>query len=250
MTYFRILSAAFCFTVFGIGGLLIGSLIFPLIILIFPKSRRRGIFLSLIHHSWTLFVWVMCFLKLIEVKVSDKKALCALEGKIIVANHPSLIDIVVLISLIPKSICIVKGKLAHNFFIKSIIKHAYILNSEDFNTLSRKVENAIKEGLNVIIFPEGTRTDFSIKEPKLHRGFAQLSLRLGVGIIPITIETTPHILGKNQKWYDIGKSTATYRIIAHDEITACKNDKISNHTQAKNLVERVKRKIFNDFLNN
>ena len=250
MKFLRILLTAFCFTTFGLGGLFIGSFIFPLILIFGDGRKQRFIFSNIIHISWKLFVYLMSACRLISVKMVNSEHLKSLKGKIVVANHPSLIDIVILISQIPNSICIVKGSLANNFFIKNIIKCVYILNNEDFEALSHKVDKALKENFNIIIFPEGTRTNFNNKEYKLHRGFAQLAIKSNAGIIPINIESTPHILGKNQKWYDIGVSVVKYTITSHNEITICKNDKISNHTQAKELVNCVKAKIFNAFSNN
>lgn len=249
MRYLRLLSAAFCFMIFGLGGLLIGNIVFPLILIFVNKKKRRRIFSDIIHKTWKLFVRLMCICRLISVDMVNSEHLGSLKGKIIAANHPSLIDIVILISKIPNSICIAKGALANNIFIKNIIKCVYIYNDEDFNALFNKVNEALKDDFNIIIFPEGTRTDFDSPGHKLHRGFAQLAIKSNAGIIPVNIESTPHILGKNQKRHDIGTSVVKYTITTYNEIVVCRNEKTSDHIQAKEIVDCVKLKIFNAFSN-
>ena len=122
MRYIRSFFTVFCFAIFGIGGFLIGTVIFPLTLLIVPKKNQRYVLINTVHYSWKIFVFVMSFFRLIKVKVENKEKIKNLKGRVVVANHPSLIDIVLLISIVPNSVCIVKGKLANNFFIKHIIR--------------------------------------------------------------------------------------------------------------------------------
>ena len=117
--------SGFCFSIFGIGGFLTGTLLVPPVLIFCSKRLQKRILSSTIHHLWRFFVWLMCCLKLIDIKTKNKQELKKLRGKIVVANHPSLIDVVILVSRIPHSICVVKGDLFKNFFIKSLIRRVY-----------------------------------------------------------------------------------------------------------------------------
>ncbi len=187
----------------------------------------------------------MSFFKLIKIQVKHASILKNLKGTVIVANPPSLIDIVSLVSLIPRSVCIVKGKLAQNIFIRSIIKRVYITNDlepSDFMNLTAKILN---ENLNIIIFPEGTRTDFNKSEYYIHRGFAQIAIKAKAPLLFVKIEATPLILGKNQKWDDVGKKTSCYTITPLQPIKINTSTSASVYILAKRYAEIVKKEFFN-----
>lgn len=232
-----------CFSIFGIGGIITGLGIVPLVLIIFPKKQQRQIFSSMIHYLWKVFVWGMCIMKLIDVKIKDKDQLKQLRGNIIVANHPSLIDVVILVSKIPRSICVVKGSLFKNFFVKSLIRRVYLSNSmppQDF------MDQAIKDlnmGYNIIIFPEGTRT-IKNRPLHLHRGFAYLQIYSGHDIQPIHIKNKPHILGKNSSWYDVGVKTSVYSLKILPKIVFNQKIKQNNRQQAIAITEITKKSLF------
>lgn len=246
MRYIKSFFTVFCFAIFGIGGFLIGTVIFPLTLLIVSKKNQRFILINTVHYSWKIFVFIMSFFRLIKVKLKNKEKVKNLKGHVIVANHPSLIDIVLLISIVPNSVCIVKGKLANNFFIKHIIRKIYIVNNFDPNVVLNDTVKAINEGYNFIIFPEGTRTPLenTNHELKLHRGFAQASLRAKAPILPIKIFNSPRILTKSQKWYDIGSVRSNYIVTILNEILPSNFDESSQHKQAVRLTKEIERVLF------
>lgn len=209
---------ALCFALFGIGALVLGGLIFPIILLVYRNPmRQRKILSYFVHISWRFFVWLMVVMRLISVKCSDKQRLRSLRGHIIIANHPSLIDIVILISRIPNSVCVVKKGLFHNFFIKHVIRKIYLSNDLPAEEFVNRGMEFLKAGYNIIIFPEGTRT-MAGRKIKLHRGFAYLHLESKCPILPIHIENSTHILGKNQPWWDVGTKTSVYTLTLKKDI--------------------------------
>lgn len=246
MRYIRSFFTVFCFAIFGIGGFLIGTVIFPLTLLIVPKKNQRYVLISTVHYSWKIFVFVMSFFRLIKVKVENKEKIKNLKGRVVVANHPSLIDIVLLISIVPNSVCIVKGSLANNFFIKHIIRKIYIVNNFDPSVVLNDAVKAINKGYNFIIFPEGTRTPLenTNHELKLHRGFAQASLRAKAPILPIKIFNSPRVLTKSQKWYKVGSKRTNFIITILNEIFPSNFDESSHYIQAVRLTEEIERVLF------
>ena len=245
MRFFRSCLAVFCFTLFGLGGLVVGLLLFPIFTL-FVRSERKQIVLSrIVRGSWIFFVKVMTFLRLIKIEIEEKTDFKNIKGNIIVANHPTLIDVVLLISLVPNCICVVKNGLLKNPFIKNIIRGVYLVNDENPEDFLKKGADILSKGLNIVIFPEGTRTtDFSKTPEKLYRGFAQLAVRSNAPVLPVQINCNPLILGKNQKWYDVDKKTVLYTIEFLSPIkTTLKSDE-SFHHQAKVLSEKIKEKLF------
>ena len=245
MKLLRAVLSGICFAIFGIGGVFIGTIIFPVICMAVKKTRQRAAFTAVIHYAWQLFVFLMRLFRLIDlnIKKSDLAVLKNLRGTVVAATHPSLIDIVILISLIPRSVCIVKSSLAHNFWMKFIIRKIYLVN-DDPETFIREAADLLENGFNVIVFPEGTRTDFKAKTRKIHRGFAHIAVRAKAAVLPILIRNDPLILGKGQLWYQMGSKTSVYGIYVLPFIIPGVRDGESFHKSAQTVTDLLRRVLF------
>lgn len=213
----RWFATAASFFVFGVGGILVPIMIVPVLYLL-PGDvlvrERRG--KKVIHHSFRFFIRMMKFLGLLKYQVTDVKKLQG--AQLILANHPSLLDVVFLISLVPNASCIVKGKLLKNPFMHGPIKAAgYIVNEGGAGDIITEAAAAFDKGHALIIFPEGTRTTPSNKI-QLQRGAANIAVRKGVDITPIIISCTPTTLTKSDRWYDIPDKTVCFQIRIKDKI--------------------------------
>lgn len=245
MRFLRSCLTVFCFSLFGFGGLVVGLILFPIFSLFTSTEKKPFILSATVRASWIFFVKVMTFLRLIKVQVKGKQNFKNIKGNIIVANHPTLIDVVLLVSFVPNCICVVKNGLAKNFFIKNIIRGVYLVNDENPEDFLKKGSDILSKGLNIVIFPEGTRTtDFSKAPEKLYRGFAQLAVRSNAPVLPVRIECNPLILGKNQKWYNVDKKTVLYTFQFLPPIKLPPKTKESFHIQAKALSQKVQEKLF------
>ena len=241
--FLRSLLCATCFCIFGLGGLLIGSAVFPIFLLIYKSKKQRKMFVNTIHYSWRLFVWIMCVLRLIQVKCPGYKKLKSLRGTIVIANHPSLIDVVILVSKIPNSVCVVKESLFRNIFVRKVIGKTYMSNTMNPDEFIANGADILSNGYNIIIFPEGTRT-IPNKVVHLHRGFAYLHLATGADILPIKITNDPQILGKMQKWWDIGTKPSVYNIIVNPTICFDKKNTQTKRAAAIKITEQAKNILF------
>ena len=120
-----------------------------------------------------------------RLSVENREMLKGIKGKVVIANHPSLLDVVILISLIPNANCIVKGSLVQNKFISLIIRNLYIPNTLPFDEqLERAKKSMLEDGNNLIIFPEGTRSKPG--EPwYFKKGAARFALYANADVVPI-----------------------------------------------------------------
>jgi len=187
----RVMMKNVCFGLFGIGSLVFSILVFPLMQVFIPNKQKRDEKMrKTIRFSFDSFVHLMQFLKLITVSWNNKVSILSEDsGYIIIANHPSLIDIIILISRIPRGDCIVKHSLFRIPFIGGIVNRLYISNNLDGETLLNTCSRRLEAGNTMIIFPEGTRNQGAgIGEVK--RGAARIALHSNQRIIPIRIETS------------------------------------------------------------
>ena len=204
--WWRLFAKTLSFTLFGLGALLLSLLVFPVIPL-FVHSRQglRRVLRRTVSGSFSLFVLVMKILGLIKVRVRDPERLREAKGVIVVANHPSLIDVVILIAHMPQADCIIKSKLRKNPFVRGVVGRIYIPNSLSFPETVSACADSLAEGNSLVIFPEGTRTA-SGAQPCLKRGSAQLALRVGCEILPVLIKASnPRGLRKGDPFFSLAR---------------------------------------------
>lgn len=178
---------------FGVCSVLFSSVGFPIILILsgFSKQRFCKIARAVIFIFFKAFVWEMRLLGILTLHVEHRERLKNIEPSVIVANHPSFLDIVILFSLIPKVTCIVKGSLADTPFVRHIVRPLYIPNSIPFEAQLKRVQESLAHGEPLVIFPEGTRTVPG--EPMtFKKGAARFALFSGRPVQPIYI-------GGNQK---------------------------------------------------
>ena len=198
---YRVIIKLLSFLVFGIGTLMLVIAVFPVMSLaLHPAERFQKHARSLVSCMMRVFVGFMSVMGGIQVEPDDRNAYRRLSSKILVANHPSLLDVVILFSLIPNADCIVQASLSRHI-VWGVIRRLYIPNSLDFNELSAACIHSLAQGNCIIIFPEGTRTPRS-GELNLKKGAARLAILSGCGIIPVHIGgTDKYGLGKHDPWW-------------------------------------------------
>ena len=142
---FRRICVALCFCSFGIICM-VGNLFFiPIIILRLNKFKfAENIARDLIFAAWRIFLYLIVFYG--YAKIDFKVKLANKSSSVIIANHPSLLDVVLLLSHIRRANCIVKASFRRNIFLFGAIRAAnYILNTENEEMLNL-AKNALDNG--------------------------------------------------------------------------------------------------------
>ena len=199
----RVLATGFCFLVFGLGGLLMRCAVYPLLVLTVQDKQRRVICAqSIIHYSFRAFVWLMSAVRVLSYEVRGHERLQR-RGLLVLANHPSLIDVVLLIALIRNADCIVKDALLRNSFTRGPIRAAgFIANNAGVGLIADCIQS-LRAGNNLIIFPEGTRTPLHCGAMRLQRGAANVAVRGDFDITPVHIHCTLPMLTKGTPWWRV-----------------------------------------------
>ena len=199
-----ILSAAF-FLMFGTGGLLFSFLLlFPV-----PKTCARRILRALFR----FFVWAGAKVGLfrIEISADDRRRLKSVSGAVVVSNHQTLIDAVILISLLGDSVCVTKEAVSRNPFMRVVARKILVVNDGSIAVV-RSASRYLKEGINVVVFPEGTRTPAGAPEHVFHRGSAHIAIQSASPVELVSMDCDMNVLAKGQPWWDVGDRTATYKV--------------------------------------
>lgn len=198
----RIVATAICFSVFGLGGILLGVCVCPAAMLFVRGAKRQQqLSQTIIHYCFRGFVGLMKLVGVISYEVHGAERLQR-RGLLILANHPSLIDVVFLISFVRHADCIVKAALARNPFTSGPIRAAsFITNGEGAGLLEDCVRS-LQDGNNLIIFPEGTRTPLK-GAIRLQRGAAHVAVRGRIDITPVHIHSSLPMLTKGTPWWKV-----------------------------------------------
>jgi 1-acyl-sn-glycerol-3-phosphate acyltransferase len=212
----RWFGTAFSFFMFGVGGIVLAMLMVPVLYCLpgDELSRQRRAQLA-IHHIFRWYVAMLSFLGVIRLDESGADKLK--HARLILANHPSLLDVVLLMSMVPNANCIVKGKLTRNYFVRGSIRAAgYIINEEESDVVAAAAR-VFDRGQALIIFPEGTRTSPGM-ELDFKRGAANVAVRTGSDITPVLIYCRPTTLTKNDHWYQVPSKRVKFRILVQNKI--------------------------------
>ena len=128
--YWRVFATGLSFTVFGVGGLLMRIVLFPVLNLaVRRKERRVAAARELIRLAFRTYVDMMRALGVLRYEVRGLEKL-ERGGLLILANHPTLIDTVFLMAFVKNADCIVKGALWNNPFTRGPVRAAGYINNE------------------------------------------------------------------------------------------------------------------------
>jgi 1-acyl-sn-glycerol-3-phosphate acyltransferase len=154
----RLFATGFCFFSFGLGGLLLWMLVFP-ILSILPGDRLQRISRGqkAVHYSFYFFIGLMHRMGVMTYEINGLEKLNR-PGQLIIANHPTLVDIVFIISRVKQVNCIVKEQLWHNPFMRGPILNAGYISNGDPEKMIDECVQWLRSGGAMIIFPEGTRS--------------------------------------------------------------------------------------------
>ncbi len=202
----RLLATGWCFFTFSLGGLLLAVLVFPIINLtaVFSSDEQLKHYRAqaVIHYAFKFFLWQMVILGIMRMNIVGMEKLNNGKASLILANHPTLVDVVLLISVIKRTNCVVKTSLFKDPFLNGVVKAAGYINNDGTDAVIDDCAAALKAGDNLVIFPEGTRS-VPGRAMKFQRGAAHIATRSGAAVVPVTITCDPPTLTKAQKWYHI-----------------------------------------------
>ena len=207
------------FGLFGIGGLVLRLVVFPLLhVTVRGRTRRVAAARTIIRLAFRAYVDVMRALGVLRYEVSGLEKL-ERRGLLILANHPTLIDTVFLMAFVRNADCIVKGALWNNPFTRGPVRAAgYISNSgADGDGLVRDCIASLEDGNNLIVFPEGTRTPAG-GAISLKRGAANIAVRGARPITPVVIRCDPPTLGKGEKWWRVPPRRVRFSLHVQDDL--------------------------------
>jgi 1-acyl-sn-glycerol-3-phosphate acyltransferase len=202
----RIGKTGFAFATFGICALILSFFVFPVIsILVKDNSNKRRYVRRSISIGCRTFISGSRRLGLFSYQLIGYERLLK-SGSLIVANHPTLIDIVFMLAWVPDLDCIVKKEIAGNPFLYRALSSAGYTSNADIGGLIDDCAAILRNGGSVMIFPEGTRTNPN-RKGFFKRGAAHVALAADAQVVPVLIRCRPVMLTKRARWFEVPEST-------------------------------------------
>ena len=104
--YWRVIATGSCFAIFGIGALGLTFIVFPLMTWTARNQTQREMRVqSIIQQAFNLFCRTMKLTGTIDYRFDNVEQMQQDRNCLIVANHPSLIDYVLIASHLPQCDC-------------------------------------------------------------------------------------------------------------------------------------------------
>lgn len=208
-----------CFAAFGIGGTILSAIFFPLL-MIAPGSpaARQTRARTVVGFFFRLLVRTLQASGCMRLETAGLEKLRASDGMLILANHPSYIDVVVLLSLVPQAGCVVKGTLWYNPFYWSIVRSAGYINNSAPEDVIESCARTLSCGQSLLLFPEGTRT-LPGRNIEFLRGAAHVALKAKPEVLPVLIACDPPTLTKGEPFWRVPEKPFTFRVTVLDAVS-------------------------------
>lgn len=186
-TLFNFLTSVAAFVYFAIGSLflsLLGIVLFPLLLLLLGRDRVKLIFHYFIMYGTRVLIYGMLHVKkvIINPNMEDFST-----PKVIIANHTSFLDILLLLMLHPKLIMLTNDWVYNSPFFGKIVRFGdFFPTSIGLEDNIDKLKAVVDKGYSIIVYPEGTRSvDGEIG--RFHKGAFYIAEQLNLDILPIIL---------------------------------------------------------------
>jgi 1-acyl-sn-glycerol-3-phosphate acyltransferase len=154
-----------------------------------------------------------------DISFPDADKLRNLRATVLAPNHPSLIDAVILLSIVPNTVCIMRANLIESPFLGGAARLAGFVPNDRGPALIRQGIEKIRAGENLLIFPEGTRTEAQAINSFKH-GFALIAKKTDAPIQTVFIERKGRYLSKGVPLFSLARPPFRFRLHLGDVFRA------------------------------
>lgn len=194
-TLIGLIRTVLLFLLFFIGCIFLRVLIAVLYLVPVRKSSKQRLVCRLIQITCKGILLLATAVKKEHINKANERFQ---HPAIIIANHQSFIDILVLLSLSSKILMVTNHWVWHSPFFGAIIRYVdFYYIGEGYEQYMERMRKKVKEGYSIAIFPEGTRT-YNGKMKRFHKGAFYLADTLQLDILPILLYGNNKIIAKAQ----------------------------------------------------
>jgi len=217
MRWFKTIRGALVFFVFYVGGAVFGLVVLPIVSLFTRDETTR------IKRNQRIvtggFRWTLAALRWTRIFDFDPRQVqpgLPDHPVLVVANHPTTIDVVAVLSVYRDAVVVIKDKIWNDRLLRWLFRWLGHVHGGDGTLESNLavvsgVEERLSQGFHVVIFPEGTRSPAGGLAPMAKGAFA-IAARTGVDILPVLITSDPPVLHRDAPWHELPDRPVAYRV--------------------------------------
>jgi 1-acyl-sn-glycerol-3-phosphate acyltransferase len=211
----RVLFTGSAFLGFFSLAVLLSYLVLPLVaVATRDRVLRARRCRKVVATVWIYFHDYMRITRLLRYDARPHRERVSVPGgpHVIVANHPTLVDVTALLSTLPDGVVVVKRALMRSPLVGPILRFCRHIDAGDGGAFAgvavyEQAMQHLREGTPVLLFPEGTRSpERGLGEFRL--GAFQIACRAGVPLVQLLLRCEPPTLMRGQAWYEIPERTA------------------------------------------
>jgi 1-acyl-sn-glycerol-3-phosphate acyltransferase len=200
-----LLRAAVAFGWFLIGCVVLTVILLAVIIIPISKGKKQRFMMTcisaMIDSDWRTMFHV-------SVKWIDKDSLD--KPAIMIANHASFVDLMMLIGSSNKLLLVTNDWVWNSPLFGAFIRFVEYIHAKDDSSWDlEKIQQKVDEGYSILIFPEGTRTTDG-RIGRFKKGAFYLAEQLELDILPVVIHGLHHVLRKGDFSVQYGRVTLKY----------------------------------------
>lgn len=145
----------------GLGALALiclSWLPFALLCSVLPRRVGRFVGRLAIMIGFRLYLYFLTVFCACRFDLAALDALRREPSLVVVANHPSLLDVVLIASRLPNAVCVMKAALMDNILLGAAARLARYIHNDKPVRMVRRAAQELQRGAHLVIFPEGSRT--------------------------------------------------------------------------------------------
>jgi 1-acyl-sn-glycerol-3-phosphate acyltransferase len=167
-------------------------------------AGRRGLAFGLASYSRGFFALLRLLVPRLPWTVPERRALRDTRGAVIICNHVSFLDPLLLLSLLPHVITIVRPDFLRLPIFGWLLRGAGFLDPDQFaagQPWIDKVALHLRAGGNLLIFPEGTRSRDGKLAP-FRKGAFYLARVLAAPLLVLRVRGTNRLFAPGRLLFD------------------------------------------------
>jgi len=218
--WLRALVTAAAFAVF-FGSSAVAGAVLAVASLFTPRSEdRRARFTRRLNIGLGRFAARLRRVGLIDYEPPESPPVRDGRSFLVVANHPTLLDVLLILGAMPDLICVVKASWYRHPGLRSLIRrtkhipgpgHEPDALGDDATPVVRRMEEALRRGHPVLVFPEGTRSDERSLR-RFRRGGIEAAIRAGAPIAPLFVGVDRPFLQKGRPIWHVPSRCPRYEL--------------------------------------
>jgi len=191
--------------VFMVGSLLLTITMYIIKILPFVSNKKKK---KIFHKALQYTTWFLIYMNIFSKKrVINPQNENFEKPSVIIANHQSHIDLMLIMLTTPKALIVTNGRNIKSKLYGKFIRYADFINVEkNYEDIIEELKNRVADGYSIMVFPEGKRSDTG-EIKRFHKGAIYMAEQLNLEITPIVFHGVNLLLRKHEFFLKRGPMT-------------------------------------------